>query len=226
MSKNSRAPPRPGAPDRSIEFSLTMPGRGWLRAKRDRARGGCPRPPERVEPQSTALSRRRLLSVPLCSPVARRAQARERALDLGDYSRRHAGVASRRVELVVSKQRLNQPNVRAVLEQMGCEGMTQRMKRDRLAQPRGFHRLLEQPTELARRHRLTISATGRQPALFRRNASVTPGRPRLPPSPQQVEDLGRKHHMSVLAAFRLHDANDHLLTVDVARSQPNHFAGP
>src|SRR5271166_5924448 len=29
-----------------------------------------------------------------------------------------------------------------------------------------------------------------------------------------------------LAAFRLHDANDHLLTVDVARSQPHHFAGP
>src|SRR5271165_6794703 len=179
-----------------------------------------------VEPQLTALSRRRLLNVSLCVPVARRAQARERALDLGDYSCRHAGVSSRRVELVVSKQRLNQPNVRAVLEQMGCEGMAQRMKRDRLAQPRGFRRLLEQPTELARRRRLTISATGKQPALFRRNAGVTPGRPRLPPLPQQIEDFGRKHHMSVLAAFRLHDADDHLLTVDVARSQPHHFAGP
>ena len=27
MSKNSGTPPRPEAPDRSIEFSLTMPGR-------------------------------------------------------------------------------------------------------------------------------------------------------------------------------------------------------
>ena len=159
-------------------------------------------------------------------PVARRGQARERALDLGDESRRHAGVARRRVELLVSEQRLDQPNVLAVLEQMGCEGMTQRMKGDRLAQPRGFRRLLEQPAELARRRRLTINATGKQPALFRRNAGVTPGRPRLPPLPQQVEDLGRKHHIPVLAAFRLHDANDHLLTVDVARSQPHHFAGP
>src|SRR5271166_171247 len=97
---------------------------------------------------------------------------------------------------------------------------------ERPPQPRGFHRLLEQPTALARRHRLTISATGKQPALFRRNAGVTPGRPRLPPLPQQIEDFGRKHHMSVLAAFRLHDADDHLLTVDVARSQPHHFAGP
>src|SRR5208282_5338570 len=78
------------------------------------------------------------------------------------------GAARRRVELFVSEQRLDQPNVRAVLEQMGCEGMTQRMKRRRLAQPRRFRRLLEQPAELARRHRLTISATGKQPALFRR----------------------------------------------------------
>src|SRR6202040_850586 len=64
-------------------------------------RGGCPRPPELVEPQPTALLRRRLLSVSLCGPVVPRAQARERALDLGDYSGRHAGVASRRLGLVV-----------------------------------------------------------------------------------------------------------------------------
>jgi uncharacterized protein YbjT (DUF2867 family) len=55
---------------------------------------------------------------------------------------------------------------------------------NRLAQPRGFRRLLEQPAELARRRRLTIDATGKQPALFRRNAGVTPGRPRLPRLPQ------------------------------------------
>ena len=165
----------------------------------------------------------------VCSPrrlAARRAQARERALDLGDESCRHAGVASRRVELLVPEQRLNQPNVLAVLEQMGCEGMAQRMKRDRFAQPRGFRRLLEQPAELARSRRVTINATGKQPTVFRRNAGVTPVRPRLPPLPQQVEDLGRKHHIPVLAAFRLHDANDHLLAVDVAGSQPHHFAGP
>src|SRR5208337_955540 len=74
------------------------------------------------------------------------------------------------------------------------------------AQPRGFRRLLEQPAKLARRRRLTVPATGKQPALFPRNAGVMLGRPRLPPLPQQVEDLGRKHHITVLAAFRLHDA--------------------
>src|SRR5215468_3148607 len=32
--------------------------------------------------------------------------------------------------------------------------------------------------------------------------------------------------MPVLAALRLHDADDHLRTVDVARPQPHHLAGP
>ena len=157
-------------------------------------------------------------------PVARRGQARERALDLGDEARRHAGVAGRRVQLLVSEQRLDQPDVLAVLEQMGREGMTQRMKRDRLAQPRGFRRVLEQPAELARGQRTV--ATGKQPTLLWRNAGVMPFWPRLPPLSQQVEDLGRKHHVPVLAAFRLHDANDHLVAVDVADPQPRHLAGP
>ena len=51
-----------------------------------------------------ALSRWRLPGVPRRLPVARRDQARDRALDLGDESRRHAGVAGRRVQLLVSEQ--------------------------------------------------------------------------------------------------------------------------
>jgi hypothetical protein len=42
-------------------------------------------------------------------------------------------------------------------------------------------------------------------------------RPRIPPLPQQVEDLGRRHHVSVLATFRLDDADEDLLTVDSPR---------
>jgi hypothetical protein len=55
--------------------------------------------------------------------VARRDQTRERAFDLGDESRRDAGVARRRVQLLVSEQRLDQPDVLAVLEQVGGEGV-------------------------------------------------------------------------------------------------------
>src|SRR5271155_1915087 len=71
-----------------------------------------------------------------------------------------------------------------------------------------------------------LIATGKQPALFRRYAGVLLGRARLPPLPQQLEDLRRQHHVPVLAALRLHDTDDHLLAVDVAPSQPHHFAGP
>ena len=45
-----------------------------------------------------------------------------------------------RAVCVCFEQRLNQPNVCAVLEQMGGEGMAQRMKGERLAQPGGCER--------------------------------------------------------------------------------------
>ena len=87
---------------------------------------------------------------PSSSISATRAPVRARALNSGDHSCRPAGLASRRVELVVSKQRLKSAECLCRPRAMGCEGTTQRMKRDRLAQPRGFRRLLEQPAELAR----------------------------------------------------------------------------
>ena len=54
--------------------------------------------------------------------------------------------------------------------------------------------------------------------IVQRNGCITGaarsalGRPFLPPLPQQAEDLGWQHHVSILAVFRLHGANDHLLT--------------
>ena len=104
--------------------------------------------------------------------------------------------------------------------------MAKCMERERLAQPRGFRGFLEQPSELARGQRPMLAAAGKQPALFGRDADVIGGRPRLPPLPQQLEELRRQHHVPVLAALRLHDADDHLLAVDVACSQSHHLAGP
>jgi hypothetical protein len=63
----------------------------------------------------------RLLTVPPRTRAARRAQALQRALDLGNDSGRHAGVAGRRLQPLVSEQRLNDANVPAALEQMGRE---------------------------------------------------------------------------------------------------------
>src|SRR4029077_15447268 len=109
-------------------------------------------------------------------------------LDLGNHSSRHATVAGRRLEFVVSEQRLNQPDIRAALQQMGREAVAKRMQGDCLAQPCGSRGLLEQPAELTRSQRLMITATWEQPAAFRRATGVIRGRLRLPPLPQKVED--------------------------------------
>src|ERR1700692_1269488 len=109
---------------------------------------------------------------------------------------------------------------------MSREAVAKRMQRDGLAQPRGFRGLLEQPAKLTRGQRPMITATWKQPALFHYDAGVMSARSLLPPLPQQIEDLRRQHHIPVLAALRLHDADDLLLTVNVTRSQPHHLAGP
>jgi len=98
------------------------------------------------------------------------------------------------------------------------------MQREHLAQPRGFRGFLEQPAELTRGQRLMITATWKQPALFWRDAGVvrvgrafhhcaTASGPPLEPN-----------HAPVFLSLRLHDADDLLLAVDVARSQPHHLA--
>src|SRR6266849_1867534 len=178
-----RAPPCGSARSRSSpSIARGSHARGWPHARQDRDRGECPRPPELVEPWPAALRHRwqRLLTILPRTPAARRAQAIEWALDLGNHSDRHATVAGRRLELLVSEQRLNDANVPTAFEQMGREAVAKRMQRDRLAQRRGFGGLLEQSTELTRSQRL-ITATWKQPALFRRAADVIRGRPRLPP---------------------------------------------
>src|SRR3954447_6779600 len=116
------------------------------------------------------LRRRRLLDVSPRTLAVRHAQAIERALDLGNHPGRNAGVAGRRLQLLVSEQRLNHSNVRAALEQMGCEAVAKRMQRERFTQPRCFRRMLEQPSELTCGQRPTLTATGKQPTLFRREA--------------------------------------------------------
>src|SRR4030081_2014106 len=148
----------------------------------DRGRGKCPRPPELVEPWPASLRPRRLRTVSLRTPAARRAQTFQGALDLGNQSDRHATVAGRRLGLGMAEQRLEHAKVLAALEQMGRKAVAKRMQRDRLAQRRGFGGLLEQSPKLTRSQRL-ITATWKQPLVFGRDAVFGCGRPRLPPLP-------------------------------------------
>src|SRR5258707_9102020 len=172
-----RAPPCDSARSHSSPSTARVSrARGWPRARRDRDRGECPRPPELVEPWPAALHRwQRLLTILPRTPAARRAQAIEWALDLGNHSDRHATVAGRRLELLVSEQRLNDANVPAALEQMGREAVAKRMQGDCLAQPRGSRGLLEQPAELTGGQGVMLTATWKQPAVFGRDAAVILG---------------------------------------------------
>jgi hypothetical protein len=54
----------------------------------------------------------------------------------------------------MSEQRLNQPDIRAALEQMGRKAVAKRMQRDRLAQRRG---LAQRLCALTRRGTLTLA---------------------------------------------------------------------
>src|SRR5216684_2320130 len=47
----------------------------------------------------------------------------------------------------------------------------------------------------------------------------------LPPLSQQIEHLGRQHHVPILAALGLLDANNPLRLVDMLDLQPDHLAG-
>ena len=51
----------------------------------------------------------------------------ERALNIGDHAGGDAGIARRRLELVVPQQRLDDSDIDAALKQMGREAVPQRM---------------------------------------------------------------------------------------------------
>jgi len=75
--------------------------------------------------------------------LARLRQQIERTRDFRDHSGSDAGIARRRLQLVVSQQRLNDSDVGAALKQMGREAVAQRMQGHALPDPGGFCRLVE-----------------------------------------------------------------------------------
>src|SRR5262249_32784451 len=116
-------------------------------------------------------------------PLVFAAEPRKRALDGGDAACGHASVARRCVQLGMSKQSLDQPDVDAALEQMRGEAVAKRMQADALPDAGSVRRLVKEPAELARRQMQPRSASWEQPALLRRHAGIVAGRPRLPPLP-------------------------------------------
>src|SRR3954447_26964178 len=72
------------------------------------------------------LRRRRVLPA-LPGSLARLRQPVERAFDRRDHAGGDTGIASRRVQFVVTQQRLDESDIGAVLEQVGREAVAQRV---------------------------------------------------------------------------------------------------
>src|SRR5712692_7902103 len=136
--------------------------------------------------------RRRLALPALLGLLARLGQQVKGALDAGDHAGGDAGVARRRVELVVTQERLDDADIGAALEQMGREAVAQRMQRHSLLDPGRIGRLMEQAVELAGRHRLAALGARKQPAFLHGRSGIVTRWARLPPLAQQIERLGRQ----------------------------------
>ncbi len=75
-------------------------------------------------------------SLPRFLVLLRVAQPIERALDGGDQAGGHASVACRRLQLVVSEQRLDRSDIDPAIVEVRCNAVPQRVQVDRLARCR------------------------------------------------------------------------------------------
>src|SRR5215468_800429 len=124
----------------------------------------------------------------------------------------------------MAQERLDDSDIGAAFQQVGRKAVAQRVQRHTLPDPGCIRRLVEQPVELAGRHRLAGPTTRKQPAFLKGYCGIeTPAR--LPPLSQQIEHLGRKHDVAILATFGLLNANDLLRAVDMLDLEPDDLAG-
>src|SRR5450756_2324861 len=118
----------------------------------------------------------------------------ERARYLPDRLGGHLGVERRGVELGVSEQDLDHPDVDILFQKMRGEAVAQRMQRHWLLKLSHLRGGVAGAMKLACRERRPEHATRKQPALWL---------PHVPPVAQQFEQLRRQHHVAILAALAL-----------------------
>ena len=150
------------------------------------------------------------------SPGLEHAELVERAGDGAHRAGRDLGVEGGVVELGVAEQDLDDPDIDAVLEQMGGEAVAQRMRADPLGDVGGLCRLDDDAMELPGADRLHRVLAREQPAVAMHHALLPPD---LPPLAQQGEQIGREHGVAVLPALAALDPEQHALAVDVGDLQ-------
>src|SRR5713101_5228591 len=67
-------------------------------------------------------------------------------------------------------------------------------------------------------------SAGKQPTFRHGYSRIVARGTHLPPLPQQIEHFRREHHIAVLAALRLLDANDVLCAIDMLDLEPHDLA--
>src|SRR5271169_3327294 len=136
----------------------------------------------------------------------------ERARHLAERADGDAGVKRRRVELFVSEQNLDDPDIGLLLQEVGGKAVPQRMNADTLGDAGTPRCQANDPMQLARTRMLPAVAgkqpglTGRHPALLARNA---------PPFMQYLEKVGRENDVAILLALALLDPDEHPVTIDI-----------
>jgi hypothetical protein len=160
--------------------------------------GATPGRSEVAENIRNLLSRTRQESRRLCRclvlaslalHLVRDRQPIERTVDSRDQARGDARVARRHLQLLMSEQGLDRPDIDAAIEQMGCKGVAQRME--------GELFLIPAASTVSWNRRLTWRGVRCHPFLrpenSQRSSTGTPAsyfvRAHLPPDTQQLERL-------------------------------------
>src|SRR4029077_20532347 len=119
----------------------------------------------------------------------------ERARHLADRAGGDAGVKRCRVELLVSEQNLDDPDIGLLLQEMGGKAVPQRMNTDTLGNAGACRGHADEPVKLARTHVLPAVA-GKEPGLAGLHPSLLARH--APPVAQQLKKVGRENDIPVL----------------------------
>jgi hypothetical protein len=121
---------------------------------------------------------------------------------------RNLGVEGGAVELGVPEQHLDDPDVDAVLQQVGGEAVAQRVRPDPLGNVGGLRRLDDDAVELPRADRLHRMLPRKQPAVAMHHALLPTD---LPPLTQESEQILGEHGVAIAPALAALDAQQHAL---------------
>src|SRR4051794_19845562 len=131
----------------------------------------------------------------------------ERAHDHADGVGSDPRIERRGLELGVPEQDLDHADIDVLLQQVSCEAVAQRVRRDPLGDPGPVGGGVNRPIELTRGERVERVLSGEQPDLG-------PGDP--PPVPQELKELRREHRKAIPASLALLDPEQHAPGIDVA----------